>query len=123
MYTFVYQLTMKIISTREFRNGAKAYFELAEKERVAVKRGNKFVNFIVTDEPDSQFFSEDWIKEFLEIPEKYRCNPFDVSPSGDLFWADKRNVEHVKERLKGSDTTDTLKVKDAEALKSLLDSL
>jgi len=114
---------MKIVSTREFRNGAKTYFELAEKERVAVKRGNKFVNLIVTNEPDSQFFSEQWVKEFLAIPAEYRCNPFDISPSGDLHWADKRNIEKVKERLKGASTDDVVNIKSTDALKSLLDSL
>jgi hypothetical protein len=114
---------MKIVSTREFRNGAKTYFELAEKERVAVKRGKKFVNLIVTSEPDSQFFSEEWVKEFLAIPEEYRCNPFDISASGDLYWADKRNIEQIKERIGSVSTNDAVKISSADNLKSLLDSL
>ncbi|WP_432713092.1 hypothetical protein [Pedobacter sp.] len=114
---------MKIISTREFRNETKTYFELAEKERVAVKRGKKFVNFIVTNEPDSQFFSEAWIKEFLAIPEKYRCNPFDISSSGDLYWADKRNIEQLKNRLNETSEGNPVTVKTPEDLKSFLDSL
>lgn len=114
---------MKIISTREFRNETKTYFELAEKERVAVKRGKKFVNFIVTDEPDSQFFSEDWIKKFLAIPEKSRCNPFDISPSGDLYWADKRNIKQLKNRLSKPAESNPITVSTPEELKSVLDSL
>jgi hypothetical protein len=35
----------------------------------------------------------------VSIPPEYRCNPFDMSPSGDLFYADKRNVEHVKKAI------------------------
>ena len=35
-----------------------------------------------------------------EIPEKFRSNtvatPYEISPSGDPFFADKRNVEYVK---------------------------
>ena len=88
-------IIMKIITTREIRNDTKAFFELAEKERVAVKRGGKYVNLIVTDEPDSIFINIEWIKEFMSIPMEYRCNPFDISPSGDLFFADKRNVENL----------------------------
>lgn len=88
---------MKIITTREIRSATKAYFELAEKERVAVKRGKKFVNLIVSDTPDQVFVDEKWIKAFLSIPEEFRCNPFDSSPTGDLFWADKRNVKRVHE--------------------------
>ena len=80
---------------KELRRAAKTYFELAEKEGVAVKRSKKFVNLIVTDKPDSQFFTETWIQEFLAIPKKYRCNPFDISPSGDLYWADKRNIKQL----------------------------
>ncbi|MDR2691010.1 MAG: hypothetical protein LBB73_01720 [Dysgonamonadaceae bacterium] len=86
---------MKIITTKEIKNETKAFFELAEKERVAIKNGNKYVNLIVTNEPDTKFVDEEWINEFMSIPMEYRCNPFDISPSGDLFFADKRNVEHL----------------------------
>jgi hypothetical protein len=92
---------MKIITTREIRKETKAFFELAEKERVVVKRGDKYVNLIVTKDPDSKFVNEDWIKEFMSIPSEYRVNPFDVSPSGDLFFADKRNLEHIDKASKG----------------------
>ncbi len=91
---------MKIITTREIRNETKTYFELAETERVVVKRGKKFVTLIVTDEPDKKFVNEDWIKEFMSIPMEYRCNPFEFSPSGDLFFADKRNIEHINKSIK-----------------------
>ncbi|SCD20328.1 hypothetical protein PSM36_1507 [Proteiniphilum saccharofermentans] len=87
---------MKIITTREIVRETKTYFELAEKERIAVKRGRKYVNLIVTDDPDTKFVSEDWINEFMSIPAEYRINPFDVSPSGDLFFADKRNIEKIE---------------------------
>jgi hypothetical protein len=97
---------MKVITTREIARQTKAYFELAETERVAVKRGNKYVNLIVTEDPDTKFMSESWIKEFwikefFSIPAEYRVNPFDVSPSGDLFFADKRNLEHIDKAGKG----------------------
>lgn len=90
---------MKVITTRQIVRNTKKYFELAELERVAVKRGQKYVNLIVTDEPNTQFVSEDWIKEFMAIPGKYRVNPFEVSPSGDLFFADKRNLDHIDKAL------------------------
>lgn len=92
---------MKIITTREIVRQTKTYFELAEKERVAVKRGNKYVNLIVTTNPNTKFLSEKWVKEFMSIPAGYRTNPFDVSPSGDLFFADKRNLEHIDKARKG----------------------
>lgn len=87
---------MKIITTREIRREMKTFFEMAERERVVVKRGKKYVNLIVTENPDTKFVTEEWVKEFISIPEEYRINPFEISPSGDLFYADKRNVEHLK---------------------------
>lgn len=33
--------------------------------------------------------------EIAKIPEQYRCNPYEISPSGDPFFADKRNVEKL----------------------------
>jgi hypothetical protein len=92
---------MKVITTREIARQTKAYFELAETERVAVKRGNKYVNLIETENPDTKFMSESWIKEFLSIPAESRVNPFDVSLSGDLFFADKRNLEYIDKAGKG----------------------
>jgi hypothetical protein len=105
---------MKIITTREIRNEAKTFFELAERERVSIKRGNKYVNLIVTDEPDTKFVSEEWVNEFMAIPMKYRCNPFDTSPSGDLFFADKRNVEHIKKATSQARNGQTRKLSKAD---------
>jgi hypothetical protein len=92
---------MKVITTREIVRQTKTYFDLAEKERVAIKRGNKYVILIVTDEPETKFVSEKWIKEFMTIPPEYRVNPFEVSQSGDLFFADKRNLEYIDKARKG----------------------
>lgn len=33
--------------------------------------------------------------EIAKIPEQYRCDPYKISPSGDPFFADKRNVEKL----------------------------
>lgn len=37
----------------------------------------------------------------MNIPEEYRVNPFDISPSGDLFFADKRNLDRIDKARKG----------------------
>ena len=95
---------MKVITTREIAQKTKTFFELAETERVAVKRGNKFVNLVVTDTPDSVFVSVDWFKEFMSIPAEYRCDPFEISPSGDLFFADRRNLEKISRAKTGKTT-------------------
>ena len=93
---------MRVITTREIVRQAKTYFDLAETERVVVKRGGKYVNMIITDSPDKVFLDEDWIQEYFSIPAEYRCNPFDISPSGDIFWADKRNVEKLEKSIQQS---------------------
>ena len=38
-------------------------------------------------------------KEIEAIPEEYRCDPYEISPSGDPFFADKRNVEELRRRI------------------------
>lgn len=40
---------MIIISPTDLRNEQKKYLELAETERVVVKRGNKLIHLVVTD--------------------------------------------------------------------------
>jgi len=90
---------MKIITTREMRTDIKMFFDLAEKEQVVVKRGRKYVNLVVTNKPDSKFVSEEWLNVFFAIPSEYRCNPFDVSASGDLYFADKRNLEKLNKSI------------------------
>ena len=102
---------MKIITAKEFRNEAKSYFELAEKERVAVKRGEKYIHLIVSNNPLKRYVDEDWVAAFLSIPVEYRVNPFEVSPSGDLFFADRRNLEHID---KASDSEDVSLSKEEE---------
>lgn len=84
------------------RADSKTFFELAEKERVAVKRGKKYVNLIVSSDPAKTYVDEDWVAQFMAIPAEFRVNPFEVSPSGDLFWADKRNVEETKAQIERS---------------------
>lgn len=120
--TFVYTQNtwmMKIITTREFRSEAKTYFELAEKENVAVKRGKKYIRLVVTDSPDKSLVDQDWIKQFLDIPEQYRCDPFEISPSGDIFYADKRNVEHLKRAIEKAKTGKTIRLSKEEQKKLL----
>lgn len=101
---------MKVITTREIARQTKTFFELAETERIAVKRGKKFVNLVVTDSPDSVFVSADWFKEFMSIPAEYRCDPFEISPSGDLFFADRRNIEKMSIGLEQARQGKTVKL-------------
>jgi hypothetical protein len=86
---------MRIITTRELRNQTKAVFEMAENERVAVKRGKKYAIQTMSEDPAQPLLDEKWVREFFAIPEEFRVNPFDISPSVDIYWADKRNVEEM----------------------------
>ena len=108
---------MKIITTRDIVRQTKTYFDLSEKERIAVKRKDKYVILMIADDPGKIFVNEDWINEFMSIPEAYRVNPFEVSASGDLFFADKRNLDHIDKALKGN--TITLSDEEEQQLFSL----
>jgi hypothetical protein len=87
---------MKIVTTRDIARQTKAMFELAEKEDVIVKRGEKYFQIVEKEMPHTKLVTDKWLDEFFEIPAEYRCNPFDISPSGDLFFADKRNIEQIE---------------------------
>ena len=90
---------MILVSTREFRAQQKKYFDLAVDENVVVKRGKLFFSIVASPKPDSRLFNYEWLKEYNAIPDEYRCDPFEMSPSGDLFYADRRNVEKVKQAI------------------------
>jgi len=45
-------------------------------------------------------YDDEDIKWFFETPKEYRVDPFELSPSGDIHWADKRRVEKFEENLK-----------------------
>ncbi|MDR0393773.1 MAG: hypothetical protein LBH77_01300 [Tannerella sp.] len=94
---------MVIISAREFRDKQKKYFDLATEEQVLIKRGKDYFYLIANEKPDTKhaMVSDEWMKEFFSIPAEYRCNPFECSPSGDLFFADRRNLEHIKNAKEG----------------------
>ena len=54
--------------------------------------------------------------EIAAIPEEFRCDPYEVSPSGDPYFADKRNVEGIRKRLEHahSDKAEFVKIDDIE---------
>lgn len=114
-------MATKVITSREFRENQKKYFDLAETQKVAIKRGNKIITLVV----NSQLYDnmEDWFNDFFSIPEQYRCNPFDYTPSGDLFYADKRNIESIKKSVQQAKEGKVAKVNTQEELSKFLDNL
>lgn len=64
--------------------------------------------------------------EIAAIPEEFRCDPYEVSPSGDPFFADKRNVEGIRQRLEEAQNSDISKLvstKSREEIEQLIESL
>jgi hypothetical protein len=105
---------MKIVTSREFRDHQKKYFDMVDKkEQVIVKRSkNRAYKLDPVTEDDM----------LIEIPEEYRCDPYEISPSGDLFWADKRNVEIVKKAIENKDQIAD-KLNSADDIKNFLNNL
>jgi hypothetical protein len=58
----------------------------------------------------------------LDIPKEYRCDPYEISPSGDVFWADKRNVEKVKKAIETKDII-AVRLESADDITNFLESL
>ncbi len=67
---------MITISSRVFSANPIHYLNLAVRESIAIKRGKKI--FTITQEPQIE----------------------NISPSGDPYWADPRNVAELEKRLK-----------------------
>ena len=82
---------MVVVSSREFRNHQARYLNLVDNRyQVLIQRGrNRSYRLIPVAEDDY----------ITPIPPEYLCDPFDISPSGDMFWADKRNVENLEKTL------------------------
>jgi uncharacterized lipoprotein YmbA len=85
---------MLVVSSGAFREKQAQYFDLADnREQVIIRRGKTRAYRLVPVAED------DYI---AQIPEEYRCNPYDISPGGDMFWADRRNVEAVRTAVEQS---------------------
>jgi len=103
---------MKIVTSREFRDHQKKYFEMVDNnEQIIVKRKNRAYKLVPVSDDDM----------LVDIPKEFRCDPYEVSPSGDMIWADKRNVEKVKKAIESKEIAATLKTTDD--IKNFLDSL
>lgn len=103
---------MKIVTSREFRDHQKKYFEMVDNnEQIIVKRKNRAYKLVPVSDDDM----------LMDIPKEFRCDPYEVSPSGDMFWADKRNVEKVKKAIESKEVA--ARLTSADDIKSFLDSL
>ena len=103
---------MKIVTSREFRDNQKKYFDMVDnKEQVVVKRKDRAYKLVPVSDDDM----------LVDIPKEFRCDPYEVSPSGDTFWADKRNVVKVKKAVEDKEIA--LRLTSEDEIKNFLDSL
>jgi hypothetical protein len=103
-----------MVTSREFRNNQKKYLDMVDnKEQVIVKRSkNRAYKLVPVTEDDM----------LVDIPKEYRIDPYEISPSGDLFWADKRNIEIVKKAIENKDQIAD-KLDSDDDIKNFLNSL
>ena len=80
-------------------------------EQVVVKRKNRAYKLVPVNDDDI----------LVDIPKEFRCDPYELSPSGDMFWADKRNVEKVKKAIEDKEIA--LRLTSEDDIKNFLDSL
>ena len=105
---------MKIISSREFRDNQKKYFDMVDnKEQVIVKRSKDRAYKLVPVTDNDML---------VDIPLEHRCDPFEFSPSGDPFWADRRNIEIVKKAIENRNQI-VKSIDSPEDLKNFLDTI
>lgn len=88
---------MKKITEIQFKHNVDAFLEQATDEPIQIKLVNN--TLYLSTIHNINVIDNEWVKEFMAIPEEFRINPFEISDSGDLYWADKRNVEAVKNLL------------------------
>lgn len=104
---------MVIVTSREFRDHQKKYFDMVDNnEQIIVKRKNRAYKLVPVSDDDM----------LVDIPKEYRADPYEISPDGDMFWADKRNVEIVKKAIENKEQIAD-KLNSADDVKNFLDSL
>ena len=104
---------MRIVTSREFRDNQKKYLDMVDNnEQVIVKRKSRAYKLVPVNDDDM----------LVNIPKEFRCDPYEISPSGDIFWADKRNIEKVKKAIENKDQI-AAKLESADDIKNFLESL
>ena len=87
-------MMMKKITEKQFNQNIDAVLEQATDEPIQIEMDNNTLYLSTID--NINIIDNEWVKEFMAIPEEFRINPFEISDSGDLYWADRRNVEGIK---------------------------
>lgn len=79
---------MIIVSSREFRDNQKKFFDLAEVQRVIIKRK----------------------KQFLELVPRGNVIPENVSPSKDSYFDNSRNIADIDMGIQQAEEGKTIKL-------------
>lgn len=78
--------SMRVISSREFRDNQKAYFDLAEEERIIVHRGKNRKPVLLT--------------------------PIEESSESDIYFSDPHVLESIKKGLEDIKAGNVTRIKD-----------
>jgi hypothetical protein len=67
----------------------------------------------------------DWLVNKLTEPSPHQVNPYDISPSGDDFFADSRNVEAVQRDIDAAHRPDAkfTRLETKDDINALINSL
>lgn len=74
---------MKKISEKEFKQNIDAALEQATDEPIQIEMENNTLHLSTIH--NINILDNEWVKEFMAIPEEFRVNPFAISDSGDLY--------------------------------------
>ena len=88
---------MIVVSSRDFRTNMMSYFTESNGDDFIVKTRDHG-SFKVSIKPIKR---NDAI---LSIPLEFRRDPYEISPSGDPFFADQRNIDMIEERLQKAES-------------------
>jgi hypothetical protein len=80
---------MLVISPTQFRTSQKKYLDLAEKERVVIKRGEKIIELVVSDRVSNS-----------------------PSPRNDPWFNNPKNIESVMKGIEEVKAGKTIEIKD-----------
>src|SRR5690554_7352226 len=79
---------MKKITEKEFKQNINAVLEQATDEPIQIELLNN--TLYLSTIRNTNILDNEWVKEFMAIPEEFRINPFEISDSG-------RSEEHTSE--------------------------
>ena len=107
---------MIVVSSRDFRTNMFNYFTNSNGDDFIVKTRNHG-SFKVSIKPMAK---DDAL---LNIPPEYRRDPYEISPSGDPFFADQRNIDMLEEGLKQAENGETYAKMDGESMEEFLNRI